>query len=155
ECFGSKAGVNIVDAEFGRAAGIPYVQVSNLSKVTLSTRHWILEAALVLARDPEALRHVRGHAAETAGVPETLRQGVGRVQVLEHARSLAERCEHRLKLAAKVDGLRDRVVGLGQMAERRQGVLQARGRFSPGASRGGLRRGLAKERHRLRPSLAA
>ena len=75
---------------------------------------------------PEVVAHIDGQLAESPLIVERPRQAFGFAETAEDPLEFSERKECRSQVEAKIDGLLQRLAGLGQMPQGRQRLLEAR-----------------------------
>ena len=75
--------------------------------------------------DPEVVAHIDGHLPESPLIVERPRQAFGFAETAEDPLEFSERKECSSKVEAKIDGLLQRLAGLGQMRQCRQRLLEA------------------------------
>ena len=97
---------------------------------------------------------IDGHLPEPPLIVERPRQAFGFAETAEDPLEFSERKECSSQVEAKIDGLLQRLAGLGQMPEGRQRLLEAAHRLPVGRSRQCLGAGLTEVRDRLLPQLA-
>src|SRR5262249_8686322 len=91
---------------------------------------------------------------KVALIAERPREPLRLVEVLAHARKVAERTERVLEVEPYIDGQLGRLPGLGQTAEGAERLFQVGNRLAVGRPRHGPEARLAKVGDRLFPQLA-
>jgi hypothetical protein len=104
--------------------------------------------------DQEMVARGDGHPGEPSLVVERPGQPFGFAKVAEASLGLSQLEQHSPKLDPKVDGLLQRLAGLGQIRQGHQGLLEEDRRLAVGGPGERLGAGLSKVRHGLVPHLA-
>ncbi len=98
---------------------------------------------------PEVVAHIDGELAESPLIVECPRQAFGFAETAGAPLEFSEWKECSSKVEAKIDGLLQRLVGLRQMRQGRQRLLEADDRLSIGRPREGFGSGLPEVGQRL------
>jgi hypothetical protein len=107
-----------------------------------------------VASAPEIVTLVERYPPESQLIPERLSEALGFAQMRGEPLEIAKREERGSKVEAQIDGLLERLAGLGQMLEGHQRLLEVSDRFSIRRSRERPSSGLTEVGRGLLPRLA-